>query len=163
MTGKRIFIGRGDSVSLFENNLVSVKFANGEVVDALEPRRLFPVNNASAYITLLNRDGNEVAVIRNLSDLDGSDRRVIECSLNDYYFVPNILRIISKIEKHGRLHLTVETDRGVKNFDIKDRNHDIRVYENGCVRIRDSNDNRYVIPDYYNLDKQSQKYLISYI
>ncbi len=158
---ERRFIGEGDVISQYENNLVRIVFANGETEDGLEPRRLFPVSNALSYITLLDKDGKEAAIIRSLSDLDSDSRAVVERSLEDYYLVPHILGIISRVEKYGRVHLCVETDRGTKEFDIKNRNHDIRVYDDGRVRIRDSDDNRYIIEDYQKLDKHSKKLLIS--
>jgi hypothetical protein len=55
----------------------------------------------------------------------------------------------------------VETDRGIKSFDIRNRNHDIKVYKNGMVRVRDSDDNRYTIDDYRALDKKSRALLVA--
>ncbi len=161
MKATRIFITADDRICAYENNLVSVTFAHGATIDALEPRRLFPVNLESSYITLLDKDGKEAAVIRNLSDLDAESREAVQFGLDDYYLVPSIVRITGRTVKYGRIHLCVETDRGAKEFDIKNRNTDIRVYDDGRVRIRDADDNRYVIADYKKLDKRSQRLLIS--
>ena len=158
---KRIFIGKNDSIVSNENNLVDLKIEDGKVFEKLEPRRLFPVSRTSSYISLLDTDGNEIAVIRDLKDLDPKALQVIEHSLNDYYLVPYITAILSITEKYGTLHWRVETNRGIKEFDIRNRNHDIRVYSDGCVRVRDSDDNRYIISDYRKLDKRSRQYLIS--
>ena len=49
----------------------------------------------------------------------------------------------------------------MKEFDIRNRNHDIRVYSDGRVRVRDSDDNRYIISDYRTLDKHSRHQLIA--
>ena len=111
--------------------------------------------------TLLNSDGVEVALIRSLSDIDGESREVVETSLDDYYLVPHITRIISTGEKYGTLRWTVDTDRGIKNFDIRNRNHDIKMFKDGKVRVRDSDDNRYVIDDYTKLDAHSRAKLIA--
>ena len=100
-------------------------------------------------------------MIRALSDLDKASAAVIETSLSDYYLVPRILRIISKAEKYGTLRWTVETDRGICSFDIRNRNHDIHVMRSGFVRVRDANDNRYVIEDCNKLDKHSYALLIA--
>ena len=127
----------------------------------MEPRRLFPISRADEYITLLDKDGNEVAVIRSLEDIDSASREVIVRSLADYYLVPEILKIYSVSEKYGNLHWVVETDRGRVEFDIRNRNHDVKVSKNGYVRLRDSDDNRYVIPDYRALDKHSRAQLIA--
>jgi len=154
---ERIYVTNNDKITVNENNLVNLTLQNGNVFEKLEPRRLFPVSRIDRYITLLDTDGKEVAVIRNLSDIDKDSREVIEYSLNDYYLVPHITRIISISEKNGKIHWTVETDRGYKEFDVRNRNHDVRVYSDGRVRVRDSDDNRYIISDYRSLDAHSRR------
>ncbi|MBQ8720042.1 MAG: DUF1854 domain-containing protein [Clostridia bacterium] len=157
----RIFLSSADRLTVCENNLVTLTLKGGESFDMLEPRRLFPVSRLDEYITLLDKDGAEIAVIRKTSDLDPASREVLEYSLNDYYLVPHITRILSVTEKYGTLHWSVETDRGFKEFDIRNRNHDVKVYPDGRVRVRDSDDNRYVISDYKALDKHSRSQLIA--
>ena len=158
---ERIYVTKEDQITLYENNLVTLTLADGTVYEKLEPRRLFPVSRASTYITLLDPEGVEIAVIRKLTDLNPPALERIEYSLSDYYLVPHITKILSVTEKYGTIHWTVETDRGVKSFDIRNRNHDIRVYTDGRVRVRDSDDNRYIITDYRKLDKHSRKQLIA--
>ena len=151
----RIYLTDRDRVTKNENNLINLTLADGTEYKALEPRRLFPVSRLEQYITLLDSEGKEIAVIRNLSDLEENSKKVLISSLDDYYLVPNITRIISVTEKNGKIHWCVETDRGYKEFDIKNRNHDVRVFHDGKVRVRDSDDNRYIIPCYHDLDKAS--------
>ncbi len=157
----RIYVSLGDKIIPCENNLVTLKTADGRDFERLEPRRLFPVSRADVYITLLNSDGAEVALIKSLAEISEESRCVVETSLDDYYLVPHITRIISTGEKYGTLRWTVETDRGIKNFDIRNRNHDIKVFKDGKVRVRDSDDNRYVIDDYTKLDAHSRAKLIA--
>ena len=158
---ERIYVTRDFRVEKNENNLVDLVLPTGERREALEPRRLFPVSAGDKYIALLNTEGVEVAQIRSLGDLDASSKQVVIESLEDYYLVPTINKILSVSEKYGTLRWTVETDRGVKSFDIRNRNHDIKVYSDGRVRVRDSDDNRYTIPDYKALDAHSRKLMIS--
>ena len=158
---ERIFLSSKDSIKQYENNLVTLTLESGEVYEKLEARRLFPVNRPNEYITLLNPEGVEVAVIRKITDLSEESKKAIEYSLNDYYLVPHIQRIVSITEKYGTLHWVVETERGIKEFDIRNRNHDIKAFRSGCVRVRDSDDNRYVIDDYRALDKHSRSQLFS--
>ena len=151
----RIYLTVNDKIEKHENHLVKVTLTDGTVLEGLEPRRLFPVSNPTAYVTLLDKDGVEKAVIRSLAELDSDSLAVIHASLDDYYLVPKILRIISKAEKYGTLRWTVETDRGICSFDIRNRFHDIHVARSGFVRVRDANDNRYIIEDANRLDKKS--------
>ena len=158
---ERLFITADDKIEQYENNLVTLTLKNGEVYEKLEPRRLFPVSSPVTYITLLDSDGVEIGIIRSLDVLSKESRSAIEYSLNDYYLVPNITRLISTTEKYGTLHWVVETDRGIKEFDIRNRNHDIKMFSDGKIRVRDSDDNRYLIVDYRKLDKHSRIKLIA--
>lgn len=157
----RIYVTEKDEITLCENNLVTLKTASGEVFEKLEPRRLFPVSRSEVYITLLDEEGVETALIKAITDLNADSAKVIRESLDDYYLVPHITRIISTEEKYGTLRWVVETDRGIKNFDIRNRNHDVKVFKDGKVRVRDSDDNRYVIDDYNKLDPHSRARLIA--
>ena len=157
----RIYVTKNDRIEKCENNLVTLKTESGEVFENLEPRRLFPVSRAEVYITLLNEDGVEVALIRDFDEIDKDSAAVVRASLDDYYLVPHILRIVSTEEKYGTLRWVVETDRGVKSFDIRNRNHDVKVFKDGKVRVRDSDDNRYVIDDFNKLDSHSRARLIA--
>jgi hypothetical protein len=156
---ERIYLTSEDRIELFENNLVTVTLADGRTFEELEPRRLFPVNMPEKYITLLDKDGVEQCVIRDTGELNSSSSDIIRKSLNDYYLVPEILRIVNVSDKYGILRWEVDTDRGRKSFDIRNRNHDIRVSGDCSIRVRDSDDNRYVIKDYRLLDSKSRKFL----
>ena len=157
---QRLFISGEDKITQYENNLVTLTLADGTVFEPLEPRRLFPVNRADEYITLLDSENKEVGIIRAITDLDKDSRQVVRNSLDDFYLVPHITRIVSISEKYGTLHWCVDTDRGIKEFDIRNRNTDIRVYDDGRVRVRDSDDNRYIVEEFRNLDAHSKKLLI---
>ena len=158
---ERIYVTKEDKITINENNLVDIVYKNGERSERLEPRRLFPVSRLNEYITLLDTDGNEAAVIRSLGDLSKESKEAILYSLNDYYLVPHITKIYSISEKNGKVHWCVETDRGYKEFDVRNRNHDVKVYSDGRVRVRDSDDNRYVITNYRALDKHSRRQAVA--
>lgn len=157
----RRFLTADDRILRAENNLVHLQCADGEALESLEPRRLFPINRPDEYVTLLDSEGREKAVIRSLNDLDAESRDVIQKSLDDYYLVPIITRIVKKTETYGTLHWVVETNHGRKEFDIRNRTHNIRVYPDGRIRVRDSDDNRYTIQNWRELDKHSRSCLIA--
>lgn len=134
---------------------VDAEFYDGKRIENLEPRRLFPVSGMTRYITLLDEDGKEQAIIRNIDTLMPESKKVIEACLREYYLIPKIKRLIDSTEKYGILKWTVETDRGMCSFEIRNRHSDIKMLYDGRVLVRDSNDNRYEIPDYRTLDKHS--------
>lgn len=157
---QRIYLSKEDIVRPGMNNLVNVTLATGEQWADLEPRRLFPVSAPVQYITFLDEEGTERCVARALQELSEESRSVVVQSLADYYLVPTIRKILRKEEKYGILHWVVMTERGERAFDIRNRNHDIRMLPDGRVRVRDSNDNRYIIESVESLDTHSRALLI---
>ena len=141
--------------------LVDVEFYGGEKFTSLEPRRLFPLSGLRSYITLLDSDLKEKAVIRNLDTLMLESKKAIEECLEEYYLIPRITAVLNIVEKFGVLKWTIMTDRGERTIRIKNRHSDIKTLYDGRVLVRDANDNRYEIPDVSKLDKRSQK-LLSY-
>ena len=152
----RLYVN-GDEVRFTRRDMCSVdaEFYDGKRIENLEPRRLFPVSGMTRYITLLDEDGKEQAIIRNIDTLMPESKKVIEACLREYYLIPKIKRLIDSTEKYGILKWTVETDRGMCSFEIRNRHSDIKMLYDGRVLVRDSNDNRYEIPDYRTLDNHT--------
>lgn len=140
---------------------LDVYFFDGSVIEDLEPRRLFPVSGGNKYVSLLDRDNKERAVIRDVSHLMPESRAAVEKCLDEYYMIPKIVRMIDRTEKFGILKWTVETERGEVSFTIQNRHSDIKIFYDGRVLVRDSNDNRYEIQDFRKLDRKSRN-LLSY-
>lgn len=134
---------------------VDVLMYDGRVFEDLEPRRLFPLSGLTKYITLLDKDLKEVAMIRDLETLIPESRAAIEKCLDEYYMIPKITEILERTEKNGLLKYKVNTNYGIRSFDIRNRHSDIKNLYDGRVLFRDSDDNRYEIPDIMKLDKKS--------
>lgn len=144
--------------------LVHLVFHDGTVIENLEPRRLFPVTDTEHYISLLNDKEKEIALIRNPSDLDEASRQVLEDCFREYYMIPKIARILEVHDKFGVLEFKVLSDRGEISFRIRNRHSDIKnLHGTGRIVFRDSNDNRYEIPCFDDLDKHSRHCLFSYV
>ena len=141
------------------DTLVELRIYKGETYSNIEPRRLFPLSGLTRYISLLDSNQKEIAIIRNLEDLDKDSRAAIEGCLEEYYMIPKIVEMIDITEKFGILTWTCRTDRGVRSFRIRNRHSDVKMLFDGRVLVRDSNDNRYEIEDVKKLDKKSQKIL----
>ena len=144
--------------------LVKLTMKDGTVHEDLEPRRLFPFTNPNMYITLLNKDEREVGFVRDLSELDDSSVKALEACFTEYYLIPKITRVNYCEEKFGSIKWEVETDRGPVKFRIRSRHSDIKkMHGSNRIIVRDTNDNRYEIPDYTALDKHSIRMLFSYL
>lgn len=155
----------GDSVRFTKAGVctVDMEIYQGETHKDLTPKRLFPMTGGNKYISLLDSEQKEVAIIRDLASLIPESREVIEEALNEFYFMPQITKIYMCDVKFGLLKFEVETDKGRVKFDVKNRHYDIKKLQRDRILIRDSNDNRYEIPDYSKLDKKSARMLYQYI
>ena len=153
----RIYIDRYTGrISRTDLYLVSVTLKDGTVLEDLEPRRLFPISQKDMYITLLDRDEKEAAVVRALDELDeDSARALCEC-FDEFYRIPRITRVLSCNEKSGGLTWLVETNYGKVKFRVSNRYINIKKFPKGRVVIRDTNDNRYEIVDWNALDAHSR-------
>ena len=99
-------------------------------------------------------------MIRNIDTLIPESKEVLQKALDDYYMIPRITRFIKMTEKFKIWMWTAETDKGVITFEIRNHIASVKPLYDGRVLIRDANDNRYEIPDYRQLDKNSRKMLM---
>ena len=147
----------GSEVKFTENDkiFVDVEFYTGEKFTELELHIMFPVTGLTKYIALLDKEGNEIAVIRNIEDLMPESKKVVESCLREYYMIPRITRFIKMSEKFKIWMWTAETDKGICTFEIRNHITAIKPLYDGRVLIKDANDNRYEIPNVNDLDKKS--------
>lgn len=147
----------GSEVKFTENDkiFVDVEFYTGEKFTELELHRMFPITGLTKYIALLDNEGNEIAVIRNIEDLMPESKKVVESCLREYYMIPRITRFIKMSEKFKIWMWTAETDKGICTFEIRNHITAIKPLYDGRVLIKDANDNRYEIPNVNDLDKKS--------
>ena len=147
-------------ISLRDDYLLDVQLYSGQFYSGVCARRLFPISGKDKYITLLDSNEKEIAVIRDIKSLMSDSRRAVEEALRQYYLIPKIYRITDINEKHGTIHILADTDHGECSFDVNDRAHNLKVLFDGRVLIRDTNDNRYEIPDMKKLGKKSLDILL---
>jgi len=141
------------------DNKLNIILPDGSRLDGVEPRMMLPVTNKYSYISLVDDDGNEKCIIRNIWEIPGKYSRYLERALERHYLIPKIVEIKSIKEKFGLLQWEVVTDRGPYKFEITSRYNDIKVMADKRILIRDSNDNRYEIMDYEKLPKKSKRLL----
>lgn len=152
----------GPEVRFTENDkiFVDAEFYTGEKFNELELHRMFPITGLTKYIALMDSEGNEIAVIRDINDLMPESREVVENCLREYYMIPRIIKFIKMSEKFKIWMWTAETDKGICTFEIRNHLTAIKPLYDGRVLIKDANDNRYEIPDVNVLDKKSKKLIL---
>ena len=160
---ERIYID-GDMARFTRKDLtlVDMELQDGRTFENLEPKRLFPVSDRGRFITLLDENGAEQAVIRDMSTLPADQQRVIEDCLEEYYRVPQIQRIWAYEERFDGLTLHTETDKGPADIEIRVLITGFRM-DGVRALLRDINDNRYEIPDVTALDNLSKQILGRYL
>jgi len=85
--------------------------------------RTFPFSHPHGYVSLRDAKGEEVGVIRDLSELPREARELIEEELDRRYLQPRITHIENVRERFGGVEWEVETDRGPRRI-ITKRVHD---------------------------------------
>lgn len=160
---ERIYID-GDMAVFTRKDIttVDVELRDGTVFENVEPRCLFPSSNREKYITLLDENGSEQAVIRDLKSLPQEQQAVIRACMEEYYLIPRVVKILATTEKFGLITLDTETDRGPARIEIRNLLFGFKQVGNRLL-LRDSNDNRYEIPDLSRLDTHSRHLLDNYI
>ena len=158
---ERYMVKREDKILRTDTYLVRIEAADGQVFEDVEPRRMFPFSDPNRYVTFLATGEKEVAMLTDLANIDEASRRAVEECFAEYYMIPEITDVIQVIDTAGIFKWKVTTDRGIVEFQIRNRNSDIKQEEDALL-MRDSNDNRYRI-DLTKLDPKSMKKILSYI
>ncbi len=135
---------------------VDLELASGQRFEKLEARRMFPISDPEHWVTLLDEEKREVAVIPRLDQLEAEDAAAVLDSLKEYYLIPQILSVLKVENRPGGCTVQAQTDHGLCTFKVENRQQDIKRLPDGRILIRDANDNRYEILDCGRLDRKSR-------
>ena len=105
--------------------------------------RCFPFETPDEYISVLNKDGREYAMIRDLSEMPAEAQEIIRAELDRKYLCPTVTKIKSLKEKLGYSFWEVETDKGDMSFSMHDTYRNIARVGDGMLIINDVDGNRY--------------------
>lgn len=117
--------------------------------------RAFPLSDPDHYIGFLDGAGKDIGLIVDPSLLDPESRQILEEELEKRYFVPVVERVISVKEEFGTVYWRVETDRGEKEFIVRNLRDNIQELSSTRLLITDVDGNRFEIPDINRLDAKS--------
>jgi hypothetical protein len=132
-----------------------------EPVTDVEVARCFPWSVPDQYISLRDEEGAEIAMIKEMDQLDEASQRVIQEELDKKVFNPKILEILDYAYQFGVASVTARTDRGEVKFQIRSRD-DVRLLSPTRALFRDADGNIYELEDVNALDPASRKYLAHY-
>ena len=137
-----------------------IKLEDGTEYAKVRAMRAFPLSAQDRYIVLRDEEGKEIAMIKDPGELDAKSRHALEVELGKSYFVPQITSINKIDEDFGVPKWDVETDRGHRRFELRNRN-DAKTVGRGRVLIKDIDGNRYEINNFHLMDAKSISYLES--
>lgn len=131
---------------------------DGTVFEGVYPVRAFPINAPDEGLSLISREGNELAWLPNLAELPADTKSLIIAELAQREFMPVIKRI-----RHVSGFATpsvwdVETDRGDTQLTLKAEDQIWRI-KGSKLLITDKHGVNFMIHDSEQLDKHSRKLL----
>ena len=141
--------------------LQAIDSADGHF-DGLVPIRLFPLTDPDRWIVLVDRQGREVTMIADPTDLDKASSDLLNEELKTREFVPHIERILWVSGNSEPCQWRVATDRGVTEFVLNDEK-DIRRLGPHGVLVIDAHGIRYLIPDDRQMDRYSRRVIEWYV
>lgn len=153
----------------YEGENLTFSNSDGSFYPRVSLRRCFPLSSENTNIVVRVPDADpersqELGMIEDIADLDEESREAVERELHLYYVVPSIQRIHSIREEFGFLYWTTDTDRGPKEFVIRDSIiSSTRRISQARWLIIDINQSRYEIHDFEALDTTSQSLLRRYL
>lgn len=131
---------------------------SGEIHEGVMPVRAFPIAAPDEGLSLVDKDGHELAWIARLDDLPDDTRNLIEEELAQREFMPEIRRINRVSSFATPSTWQVETDRGTTDMVLKSEDY-IRRLAQTTLLIADSQGVYFLIRDIDRLDGHSRKLL----
>ena len=129
------------------------------IYDVVFPIRAFPISSPNAGgISIVNKNGHELAWINNLEEIHLEMRTLIEEELAHREFMPEILKIIRVYNFATPSTWLVKTNRGETELTLKSEDH-IRRLTPTSLMISDSYGVTFLIREIDQLDSHSRKLL----
>ena len=140
-----------------DHDQVRVTLEDGEEARAVKIVWARPVSGRGREVSILDAENSEeLVMLEGLDSLDAASRLVAEEALDLRYLVPCITAINRADVSYGNRYFDVETDRGPRQFLIKDPNANVIHVTDDRLMIRDVIGNRYEIVSVAALDPPSR-------
>jgi hypothetical protein len=153
----------------YEGENLTMIDTDGTYYPRVTLRRCFPLSAQNTYIMVCTpgiemEHGSELGMLKDVDELVGESHEAVLRELALHYFVPVVKRIHSIRDEFGFLYWSVETNRGPKEFIMRDSIiSSTRRVSDGRWLLIDINQTRYEVHEFQTLDKQSQDLLSRYL
>ncbi len=128
---------------------------NGEQYKIGRIASAFPLSSVLDTVAFFNPDGEEIGCMKEGSDLDAESRDLLREELDKAYFMPRIRAILAMEEYLGIETWRVMTNKGEREFQVRDPRHSVRHLPHDRVLIKDVDGNRYEVRRWRELDRRS--------
>ncbi len=118
-------------------------------------RRCFPWTAPARFVSLRDRDEEEVALVRDLDELEADSRRALEGALLEAGFVLEVEGVLSVDDEIEIRTFRVRTRQGPRRFQTL-RDEWPRPTPGGGILLRDVAGDLYWVRDPTRLDRQSR-------
>lgn len=125
--------------------------------------RSFPFDMPWNYISVQDKDSEEIGLIKSIEDFDECQKSLLEGELLRKYYAPKIIKILSLKEVRGASFWKCVTDAGELNFTVQDTYRSISKIGGDRAYITDACGNRYEIESLAALDNKSRRRLEIYL
>jgi hypothetical protein len=121
-------------------------------------RRCFPWTAPARFVSLRDRDEEEVALVRDLDELEPDSRRVLATSLAEAGFVLEVTGVKAVEDEIEIRTFHVATRQGPRRFQTL-RDEWPRPMPDGGILLKDVAGDLYLVPDPTKLDRTSRERL----
>jgi len=142
------------------NNAGQLQFTSGDgvIYEDVNPVRAFPISAPDEGLSIISKEGHELAWIPDLAAMPAQMKALINAVLVQREFMPVILRITQVSSFATPSIWDVETDKGNTQLTLKAEDQIWRL-KNNRLLITDKNGVNFTINNIEQLDKHSRKLL----
>ncbi|MDE2999285.1 MAG: DUF1854 domain-containing protein [Gemmatimonadota bacterium] len=118
--------------------------------------RAVPLSEPERYICFLDANDEVICMVDDVRELPAAYRAIVREELARRYMTSQIQRVRSIRSEYGVSYWEVATDRGPREFVVKNVGEDARWLDEKRVLILDVDGNRFEVADLGALDKKSR-------
>jgi hypothetical protein len=116
-----------------------------------------PLSGWGQDLVLVDEKKREVAMVRDMAELDEPSRAVVAADLAERYIVSTVRKVHATKTHFGVRYWDVETDRGRRRFAVKDPSQSVLHLTEDRMMVRDTLGNSFAIESFAALDKRSRQ------
>ena len=132
---------------------LTVRGVEPERYERINAFRTFPLSAGDQYLSLRDREGDEIGIIESIEDLAPAQAALLRDELERRYFTPLIKRVESLKEEFGYSYWTVDTGAGRRRFTVQSGKNNVTMVGSGRLLIVAVDGNRFEVADYTRLDR----------